>query len=87
MSSKKEKLFKKLTQNKFGIYHTSSKTKISYPTDGHQTCYQIEDQRYWYQHRNNVISVCPQILHASNSGFDNSVYCSSPASMTGTNNF
>ena len=70
MSSKKEKLFKKLTQNKFGIYHLSSKTKISYPADGHQSCYQIEDQSFWFQHRNNVISEGVKKYNRENIFFD-----------------
>ena len=70
MNSKIEKIFKKLTQNKLGIYHLSSKTKISYPVDGHQSCYQIEDKSFWFQHRNDVISQGVKKYNNENIFFD-----------------
>lgn len=29
--------------------------KINYPEDGHDTCFELEDDSYWFKHRNNVI--------------------------------
>ena len=29
--------------------------KISYPTDGNDICFSIEDNSFWFKHRNNCI--------------------------------
>ena len=51
---------KKRTKNEerfIGIYHFSpifQKDVLS--KDGNQSCYQIEDEKFWFQHRNNIIA-------------------------------
>ncbi|MDG1689724.1 MAG: class I SAM-dependent methyltransferase, partial [Flavobacteriales bacterium] len=37
------------------IFTTSMNQKISYPDDGNESCYQIEENSYWFQHRNNFL--------------------------------
>ena len=65
-----EKIFEKLKKDKFGIYHSLSKKKISYPKDGNQLCYQVEDKSFWFQHRNNVISESVRKYNRENIFFD-----------------
>lgn len=38
-----------------GIYFTKSKQNISYPESGNQDCFQIEENSFWFKHRNNCI--------------------------------
>ena len=65
-----KKTFKKLRKDKFGVYHSLSKKKMSYPKDGNQACYQIEDKSFWFQHRNNVISEGVKKFNKENIFFD-----------------
>ena len=65
-----EKVFEKLKKDKFGIYHSLSKKKISYPKEGNKTCYQVEDKSFWFQHRNNVISEGVKKYNRENIFFD-----------------
>ena len=39
-----------------GLYYSKSDSKISYPEDGNDICLQIEENSFWFNHRNNVIS-------------------------------
>jgi hypothetical protein len=45
---------KKLTK-KDGIWYANKKSAISYPDDGNDLCFQIEDNSFWFKHRNNCI--------------------------------
>lgn len=65
-----EKVSEKLKKDKFGIYHSLSKKKISYPKDGNQLCYQVEDTSFWFRHRNNVISEGIKKYNKENIFFD-----------------
>ena len=38
-----------------GIYYTTGSEAISYPEEGNEACFQIEDQSFWFRHRNNCI--------------------------------
>lgn len=40
---------------KDGIYFSSGNSSISYPEAGNQTCFQLEDKSFWFQHRNKCI--------------------------------
>lgn len=40
---------------KDGIYFSQNTNKISYPKEGYQNCFQIEDNSFWFKHRNNCI--------------------------------
>lgn len=44
-----------LTQDQNGIWSSSGKTRISYPDSGNSFCAEIEDESFWFHHRNNVI--------------------------------
>ena len=43
-----EKALDKLKKDKFDIYHSLSKKKISYFEDGNQLCHQVEDKSFWF---------------------------------------
>lgn len=38
-----------------GIWRASVEKKISYPADGNKLCFEIEDQSFWFAHRNKII--------------------------------
>jgi len=38
-----------------GIYFSKKESKISYPEDGNDSYFKIEDNSFWFQHRNNFI--------------------------------
>lgn len=39
-----------------GIWRDSEVADVSYPSDGNEFSYQIEDDSFWFQHRNRVIT-------------------------------
>ena len=43
-----------LTEND-GIFFSKDIDKISYPSDGNEVCFNIEDKSFWFQHRNDCI--------------------------------
>lgn len=40
---------------KDGIYFAKQKSNISYPESGNEDCYQLEEDSFWFKHRNNCI--------------------------------
>ena len=40
---------------KDGIYFSQNTSKISYPKEGYQNCFLVEDNSFWFKHRNNCI--------------------------------
>lgn len=40
-----------------GIWYSRTNQQVSYPEEGNQLCYQLEDESFWFRHRNNCI-VC-----------------------------
>jgi hypothetical protein len=43
-------------ENKEGIWYPREKKKISYPDAGNADCLQVEDNSFWFKHRNKCIS-------------------------------
>ncbi|MFT5130553.1 MAG: SAM-dependent methyltransferase [Rhodothermales bacterium] len=39
-----------------GYWVSCDDRQISYPEDGNSACFQLEENSYWFQHRNNVIT-------------------------------
>jgi len=39
-----------------GIWYTSDNQLISYPSDGNESCFAVEDNSFWFKHRNNCIT-------------------------------
>jgi hypothetical protein len=44
-----------LTQNEQGVWFSGSTAACSYPVDGQDRCFAIEDNSFWFRHRNNAI--------------------------------
>lgn len=40
---------------KNGIYYANELSKISYPIEGNDACFELEDNSFWFNHRNNCI--------------------------------
>ncbi len=38
-----------------GIWYSNDTQDISYPSDGNEACFAIEDNSFWFKHRNNCI--------------------------------
>ncbi|MFC1630589.1 hypothetical protein ACFL2N_01475 [Pseudomonadota bacterium] len=38
-----------------GIWYSSDNQNISYPSDGNENCFTIEDNSFWFKHRNECI--------------------------------
>ena len=49
------KVIRSKLEYKEGIYFTQKFNKISYPQEGHQQCFLVEDNSFWFKHRNNCI--------------------------------
>ena len=45
-----------IKKNDNGIYYSLSESEISYPEDGNMDCLQLEEDSFWFKHRNDVIS-------------------------------
>ncbi len=48
-----------LAQNlklKDGIWFTDHNSAISYPEEGNDACFQVEDSSFWFKHRNACIA-------------------------------
>ncbi len=43
--------------SKNGILYNSSDTNLSYPSEGNEMCFQLEDNSYWFKHRNRIVSL------------------------------
>lgn len=46
---------RKLTTCEDGIWMASQKSSVSYPEDGNESCFLLEDSSFWFQHRNECI--------------------------------
>lgn len=44
-----------LELGKDGIWHSFEKETISYPEDGSDNCFDVEDDSFWFRHRNDCI--------------------------------
>ena len=59
MSISKQNIINQFTSsiklNDNGIYYADSKEAVSYPDDGNDECFEIEENSFWFQHRNNCI--------------------------------
>ncbi len=51
-----KEIAKNIEKGDDGIYYSKSKSKISYPEAGNENCMQIEENSFWFSHRNNIIS-------------------------------
>ncbi len=49
------KLASRLRIDNQGIWTSSEVATLSYPKDGNEACFQVEDGSFWFRHRNNCI--------------------------------
>lgn len=45
-----------LTRVDDGLWVSERVREVSYPADGHQSCFAVEDRSFWFRHRNEVIT-------------------------------
>lgn len=64
-----ESYFSGLIQ-KDGIYFSKGDVQISYPDEGNQGCYQLEDNSFWFRHRASCIIEAVKKFHIQNYFFD-----------------
>ena len=38
-----------------GIFYAAGAEAISYPEEGNKACFEVEDQSFWFRHRNGCI--------------------------------
>jgi SAM-dependent methyltransferase len=55
---------------KNGIYFSEKETDISYPESGNEDCFQIEENSFWFKHRNNCITEAVLKYAAGKTFFD-----------------
>ncbi len=41
-----------------GIWYSEKTSRISYPESGNQDCFELEENSFWFKHRNNCIIQC-----------------------------
>lgn len=51
-----EKIAPNIKKAENGIYYSKSDSSISYPEEGNENCLQIEQDSFWFNHRNNIIA-------------------------------
>ena len=51
-----EKIAHNIKKAENGIYYSKSESSISYPEEGNENCLQIEQDSFWFNHRNNIIA-------------------------------
>ena len=56
-------------KNVNGIYYTYNNSPISYPEDGNDNCFILEDNSFWFRHRNNCIIQVVKNFYESNKVF------------------
>ena len=51
-----------------GIWYSVEAEDISYPEDGNESCFSVEDNSFWFKHRNNCISSVVKSFPPENNG-------------------
>ena len=65
-----EHIAKNIEKKENGIYFSKSDSSISYPEEGNEHCLQIEEDSFWFKHRNNVIAKSVLQYSAASTFFD-----------------
>ncbi len=53
-----------------GVWHSLKQEEISYPTEGNENCFQIEENSFWFKHRNQCIISLVKKYCANDTFFD-----------------
>jgi hypothetical protein len=48
-----------------GIWFSRSSSDVSYPSSGNEDCYEIEDDSFWFRHRNRCLVACVEAFPPS----------------------
>lgn len=56
--------------NDNGIYYSKTDSNIHYPENGNEHCLQIEQDSFWFNHRNNIIAANVKKYNANSIFFD-----------------
>jgi 2-polyprenyl-3-methyl-5-hydroxy-6-metoxy-1,4-benzoquinol methylase len=59
-----------IKKNSDGIYYSVNATPVSYPDDGNQNFMLIEENSFWFQHRNNIIVALVKKYNSGKTFFD-----------------
>lgn len=65
-----EKLTKNLTLSTDEIWVSQKTSKVDFPEDGHEDCYQVESESFWFEHRNNSLVTAIKNFPPSGEIFD-----------------
>lgn len=57
-----------LFQAEDGIWYSSEERDLSYPADGNDTCFSLEDNSFWFRHRNACIESVVRAFPPENNG-------------------
>ncbi len=57
-----------LKLGKDGIWYSDEIPDVSYPADGNESCFTIEDRSFWFKHRNNCILSVVKLYPPANNG-------------------
>lgn len=49
-------LFRDLYEDEYGILRADAVESLSFPEDGNEVCFDLEDGSFWFRHRNDVIA-------------------------------
>ncbi len=52
-----------------GIYYSKENKPLSYPEEGNDICYQLEENSFWFRHRNNCIKELVKSFHVEDEAF------------------
>ena len=70
MSIDLEKIALNIIKGENGIYQSSKESSISYPESGNDDCMQIEEDSFWFKHRNNIIAESVMNFNGDRTFFD-----------------
>jgi SAM-dependent methyltransferase len=59
-----------LTKHPDGYWVANENQPVSYPADGHDLCYSVEENSFWFRHRNAVITAAIQQFPPQGTIFD-----------------
>ena len=59
-----------LSRGQEGIWFSSASSAVSYPASGNESCFAVEDQSFWFRHRNDCIIECLRRFPPAGAVFD-----------------
>lgn len=65
-----EEIASNIKRSENGIYYSKTDSEIHYPEEGNQHCLQIEQDSFWFNHRNNIIAASVKKYSANSIFFD-----------------